>query len=56
LKTSPSGKENTENSEINKKGKSMEKENDVQMEDGGMPKVLKTFYFNPNSVNIGCCL
>lgn len=56
LKIFPSYKENTENSEIDKNGKSLEKENDLQMEDRGMPKVLKTFYFNPNSLNIGCCL
>lgn len=56
LKIFPSYKENTKNSEIDKNGKSLEKENYLQMEDRGMPKVLKTFYFNPNSLNIGCCL
>lgn len=56
LKIFPSYKENTQNSEIDKNGKSLEEENDLQMEDRGMPKVLKTFYFNPNSLNIGCCL
>lgn len=52
----PIYQENTENSEIDKNGKSLEKENDLQMEDGGKPKVLKMFYFNPNALNIGCCL
>lgn len=52
----PIYQENTENSEIDKNGKSLEKENDLQMEDRGKPKVLKTFYFNPNALNIGCCL
>lgn len=49
-------KEDTEYSEIDKNGKSLEKENYLQMEDRGMPKVLKMFYFNPNSLNIGFCL
>lgn len=56
MQTEDSYKDDTENSEIDKNGKSLEKENDLQMEDKGMPKVLKMFYFNPNSLNIGCCL
>jgi len=56
LKIFPSYKENTENSEIGRNGKSLEKETYLQMEDRRMPKVLETFYFNPNSLNIGCCL
>lgn len=39
-----------------KMGRVWKKENDLQMEHRGMPKVLKMFYFNPNSLSIACCL